>query len=175
MIRKGQAYGSAAGAKIGVLHRFILGLFRGVDHLRRFSPRLKTCNTAFRTMSSIRAPALSFSANARSRTRHSIDSFHQPHLEGKGVHREVYYRQPGTSAPSAAGPCRRHRSPRFQGHGRAGNCLGPDSANDPSPPEESVADIRLCRAICLGLCTRRLGISGLNPQKLSITRHNPEG
>ena len=27
MIRKGQAYGSAAGAKIGVLHRFILGLF----------------------------------------------------------------------------------------------------------------------------------------------------
>ena len=28
MIRKGQAYGSAAGAKIGLLHRFILGLFR---------------------------------------------------------------------------------------------------------------------------------------------------
>ena len=27
MIRKGQAYGSAAGAKIGLLHRFILGLF----------------------------------------------------------------------------------------------------------------------------------------------------
>jgi hypothetical protein len=26
-IRKGQAYGSAAGAKIGLLHRFILGLF----------------------------------------------------------------------------------------------------------------------------------------------------
>jgi hypothetical protein len=27
MIRKGQAYGSAAGAKVGLLHRFILGLF----------------------------------------------------------------------------------------------------------------------------------------------------
>jgi transposase, IS6 family len=27
MIRKGQAYGSAAGAKIGLLHHFILGLF----------------------------------------------------------------------------------------------------------------------------------------------------
>ena len=27
MIRKGQAYGSAAGAKVGLLHRFIVGLF----------------------------------------------------------------------------------------------------------------------------------------------------
>jgi transposase, IS6 family len=27
MIRKGQAYGSAAGARVGLLHRFILGLF----------------------------------------------------------------------------------------------------------------------------------------------------
>src|SRR5580700_3792358 len=27
MIRKGQAYGSAAGTKVGLLHRFILGLF----------------------------------------------------------------------------------------------------------------------------------------------------
>jgi hypothetical protein len=27
MIRKGQAFGSAAGAKVGPLHRFILGLF----------------------------------------------------------------------------------------------------------------------------------------------------
>ena len=27
MIRKGQTYGSAAGAKVGLLHRFILGLF----------------------------------------------------------------------------------------------------------------------------------------------------
>ena len=27
MIRKGQAYGSAAGAKVGLLHRFILGMF----------------------------------------------------------------------------------------------------------------------------------------------------
>jgi hypothetical protein len=27
MIRKGQAYGSAAGAKVGLLHRLILGLF----------------------------------------------------------------------------------------------------------------------------------------------------
>jgi IS6 family transposase len=27
MIRKGQAYGSAAGAKVGLVHRFILGLF----------------------------------------------------------------------------------------------------------------------------------------------------
>ena len=27
MIRKGQAYGSAAGTKAGLLHRFILGLF----------------------------------------------------------------------------------------------------------------------------------------------------
>ena len=26
MIRKGQAYGSAAGAKVGLVHRFILGL-----------------------------------------------------------------------------------------------------------------------------------------------------
>jgi hypothetical protein len=27
MIRKGQAFGSAPGAKVGLLHRFILGLF----------------------------------------------------------------------------------------------------------------------------------------------------
>jgi transposase-like protein len=27
MIRKGQAYGSAAGAKVGLMHSFILGLF----------------------------------------------------------------------------------------------------------------------------------------------------
>jgi hypothetical protein len=27
MIRKGQAYGSAAGAKVGLLHRFIVGMF----------------------------------------------------------------------------------------------------------------------------------------------------
>jgi len=27
MIRKGQAYGSAAGAEVGLLHRFILGVF----------------------------------------------------------------------------------------------------------------------------------------------------
>jgi hypothetical protein len=27
MIRKGQAWGSAAGAKVGLLHRFIIGLF----------------------------------------------------------------------------------------------------------------------------------------------------
>ena len=27
MIRKGQAYGSAAGVKVGLVHRFILGLF----------------------------------------------------------------------------------------------------------------------------------------------------
>jgi transposase-like protein len=31
MIRKGQAYGSAAGAKIGLLHRFILGLFAATN------------------------------------------------------------------------------------------------------------------------------------------------
>jgi transposase, IS6 family len=31
MIRKGQAYGSAAGAKVGLLHRFILGLFAGAN------------------------------------------------------------------------------------------------------------------------------------------------
>jgi transposase, IS6 family len=31
MIRKGQAYGSAAGAKVGLLHRFILGLFAAAD------------------------------------------------------------------------------------------------------------------------------------------------
>jgi hypothetical protein len=27
MIRKGQAYGSAAGAKVGLLHRFIVSMF----------------------------------------------------------------------------------------------------------------------------------------------------
>ena len=27
MIRKGQAYGSAAGAKVGLLYRFIVGMF----------------------------------------------------------------------------------------------------------------------------------------------------
>jgi hypothetical protein len=114
-----------------------------------------------------------FSANARSRTRHSIDAFHQPHWKAKESTAKCIIAS-RVLPPSAAGPPRRHRSPRFQGHGRAGNRLGPDSANDPSPPEESVADIRLCRAM-LGLCTRRFGISGLNPQKLSITRHNPEG
>src|SRR5271165_2871330 len=31
MIRKGQAYGSAAGAKVGLLHRFILGLFAATN------------------------------------------------------------------------------------------------------------------------------------------------
>jgi transposase, IS6 family len=31
MLRKGQAYGSAAGAKVGLLHRFILGLFAATD------------------------------------------------------------------------------------------------------------------------------------------------
>jgi transposase, IS6 family len=31
MIRKGQADGSAAGAKVGLLHRFILGLFAGAN------------------------------------------------------------------------------------------------------------------------------------------------
>ena len=31
MIRKGQAYGSAAGAKVGLLHRFILGLFAAAN------------------------------------------------------------------------------------------------------------------------------------------------
>jgi hypothetical protein len=28
MIRKGQAYGSAAGAKVSLLHRFIVGMLR---------------------------------------------------------------------------------------------------------------------------------------------------
>jgi transposase-like protein len=31
MLRKGQAYGSAAGAKVGLLHRFILGLFAATN------------------------------------------------------------------------------------------------------------------------------------------------
>jgi IS6 family transposase len=31
MIRKGQAYGSAAGAKVGLVHRFILGLFAAAN------------------------------------------------------------------------------------------------------------------------------------------------
>jgi hypothetical protein len=31
MIRKGQAYGSTAGAKVGLLHRFILGLFAATN------------------------------------------------------------------------------------------------------------------------------------------------
>ena len=31
MIRKGQAYGSAAGAKVRILHRFILGLFAATN------------------------------------------------------------------------------------------------------------------------------------------------
>jgi hypothetical protein len=31
MIRKGQAYGSAAGAKVGLVHRFILGLFAATN------------------------------------------------------------------------------------------------------------------------------------------------
>jgi hypothetical protein len=31
MIRKGQAYGSAAGAKVGQVHRFILGLFAATN------------------------------------------------------------------------------------------------------------------------------------------------
>ena len=31
MIRKGQAYGSAAGTKVGLLHRFILGLFAAAN------------------------------------------------------------------------------------------------------------------------------------------------
>jgi transposase, IS6 family len=50
MIRKGQAYGSAAGAKIGLLHRFILGLFAATnciaDYLPRSSARLQSCNTS---------------------------------------------------------------------------------------------------------------------------------
>jgi hypothetical protein len=31
MIRKGQAYGSAAGVKFGLVHRFILGLFAATN------------------------------------------------------------------------------------------------------------------------------------------------
>ena len=31
MIRKGQAYGSAAGAKVGLVDRFILGLFAATN------------------------------------------------------------------------------------------------------------------------------------------------
>ena len=31
MNRKGEAYGSAAGPKVGLLHRFILGLFAGAN------------------------------------------------------------------------------------------------------------------------------------------------
>jgi hypothetical protein len=31
MIRKGQAYGSAAGAKVGLFHRCILGLFAATN------------------------------------------------------------------------------------------------------------------------------------------------
>jgi transposase, IS6 family len=31
MFRKGQAYGSAAGAKVGLVHRFILGLFAATN------------------------------------------------------------------------------------------------------------------------------------------------
>jgi hypothetical protein len=31
MIRKGQAFGSAAGAKIRLVHRFILGLFAATN------------------------------------------------------------------------------------------------------------------------------------------------
>jgi hypothetical protein len=31
MIRKGQAYGSAAGAKVALLHRFIFGLLAATD------------------------------------------------------------------------------------------------------------------------------------------------
>ena len=31
MIRKGQAYWSAAGAKVGLVHRFILGLFAATN------------------------------------------------------------------------------------------------------------------------------------------------
>jgi hypothetical protein len=31
MIRKGQAYGSAAGVKVGLVHRFIFGLFAATN------------------------------------------------------------------------------------------------------------------------------------------------
>ena len=88
-----------------------------------------------------------FPANARSRTRHSIDSFHQPHCRAKESTAKCIIASQ-VLPPSAAASSRRHRSRGLQGPGRPGNCLGPDSANDSSPPEESVADIRLCRAIC---------------------------
>jgi hypothetical protein len=52
MIRKGQAYGSAAGAKVGLVHRFILGL-RGDDHLPRSSARLQSRNTSSATVQSL--------------------------------------------------------------------------------------------------------------------------
>jgi hypothetical protein len=52
MIRKGQACWSAAGAKVGLLHRFILDLFVATsqicDHLPRPLARLQSCNTSRR-------------------------------------------------------------------------------------------------------------------------------
>ena len=45
MNRKGQAYGSAAGAKVGLLHRFILGLFAGVQLNCRSSTQIFASTT----------------------------------------------------------------------------------------------------------------------------------
>src|ERR1700736_1530141 len=63
----------------------------------------------FRTMSSTRTPPQYFWEMRQVAHDIVIDSFHQPNCHGKGVHRKVYYRQPGTSVPSAAAPPRRHR------------------------------------------------------------------
>jgi hypothetical protein len=84
----------------------------------------------FRTMSSIRAPTLFLSANARSRTRHSIDAFHQPHWKAKESTAKCIIAS-RVLPPSAAGSLALLDRPVFKVTGEQGTALDPIQRTTP--------------------------------------------
>ena len=128
----------------------------------------------FRTMSSIRAPALFFWQMREVAPDIVLTPSISPIGRQRSPPRSVlsragYFRSErrGALSPSQIAPFSRSRASRELPWTRFS--------------ERPLTSGRVCSIHKtmsrdkLGLCTRRSGISGLNPQKPSITRHNPEG
>ena len=91
-------------------------------------------------------PALHLRQNAPSGSDIVLTHFHQPPCWGKGVHCDVYHRQPTSSIVSAASSSCSIYRPFASSLSEQRHTLGPIQRPTPRLPERPVDGTRLCRA-----------------------------
>ena len=103
-----------------------------------------------------RHASLVFPANVLSTHRHSIDSFHQPRCRGKESTVKCIINKQVVLSRVPEGPLTPHIGPFATSLSEEGCTLGSIQRPPPRLPEQSVAGIRLCRAISGGFARRDL-------------------